>query len=175
LSRAIHSRVSLEKSASPQAFRLRRKWPCFRSISLDRAAHSLASLEKSTIHLAEEFGEWLGATLRVDAGDDRVSADEDFVAAADGVGVVDTSAFGFGGFGFHPQNVVKYGSSEELAAQLGHDQEDAGGLQIGVGDAGGPQHFHSDAFEVVRIGGVVDAALGIRLLVADTDFNLELS
>jgi hypothetical protein len=128
-----------------------------------------------------------GQGLEVAGGVGHETAGAEVEEAADGGDLGGPGAVGLGHVLDHPEGlalrVLESAAHVDLvaAAQLPQvpdggfqgDRADAGGEQGFLGDAGGAQALPAGMLPVLKIDGLVEVALGVQLVAADRDADLE--
>ena len=149
------------------------------AICFNRGAMIFATSKLARSSLFPRLGglsqfEWQSArlSLAIDTGDDRIGFDQSFGAASDHVSVGDPDLLQPRHLGGQRQRIVEFGRHSVADVHFGHYQHQSPVLQLLVGDPGGTKHFHTSAFEVIQVIGVMNAALAIGIVITNAQFNL---
>lgn len=113
--------------------------------------------------------------MTIDAGHRCSSLGDELLAAADFVAVLDAGTFGAFGGRRQMQDVIEFGTEKVLDVNLGNDEQDSGRFQFFVTVPRGAEEFHAAQFKPLEIVRMMDSALGVGLLIANSDFGRVLS
>lgn len=123
---------------------------------------------------AHPLGQPLHLTLSIDTGQRTVRFDNYVVIASEQVFMKDARRRDPLGCCFKRQHVIVAGRRDVAAADVGDDHQDPLLLELAVVVAGCAKLLDAAHFEIRKIIRVMDAPLGIRFLVANSNLDLML-